>query len=204
MTHLHWRRRTPATLYYAEIVHIARTETRIPTPLFLCRTGIGVVSVPEFFSGNVNEPWRGNCFSDQRSLSLKVILCSFSCDVNIFSSTLQVFNEDFEGTSHGDSLVLEEFPVFSVWSRLLHYSRMFIRFDKHMSRTIISKGLDTLSRQRQRCDDTSVILLSMKKNNGVSPTCGCNPLWWDFIVLLESNIASVITALTPTLSVSGH
>ena len=66
-----------------------------------------------------------HCCSGQRSLPFKVALCSFSCEMNIFSSTLQLFNEDFEGTSHGNSLVLEEFPVLSVWSRLLHYPRMF-------------------------------------------------------------------------------
>ena len=47
------------------------------------------------------------------------------CEMDIFSSTLQLFNEDFEGTSHGNSLVLEKFSVFSVWSCLLHHSCMF-------------------------------------------------------------------------------
>ena len=63
MAHLYCRRRTRvwtqiqipnlmATLYHAEHVHIARTQTWIPTPYFC----IGQESVPESVPGNVNEP----------------------------------------------------------------------------------------------------------------------------------------------------
>ena len=45
-----------ATLYYAEHVHIAQTQTRIPTPCFC----VGQESVSESVSGNVNEPLLAN------------------------------------------------------------------------------------------------------------------------------------------------
>ena len=45
-----------ATLYYAENVHIAQTQTRIPTPYFCIGQESESESVPESVSGNVNEP----------------------------------------------------------------------------------------------------------------------------------------------------
>ena len=68
MAHKHWWRRTRvqtririqnpmATLYYAEHVHIAQTQTRIPTPYFCTGQESESESVPESISGNLNEPW---------------------------------------------------------------------------------------------------------------------------------------------------
>ena len=67
MAHLHLRRRTQvrtriwipnliATLYYAEHVHIAQTQTYIPTRYFCVGQESNSESVPESISGNVNDP----------------------------------------------------------------------------------------------------------------------------------------------------
>ena len=45
-----------ATLYYAEHVHIAQTQTRIPSPYFCTGQEFESESVSESVSGNVNEP----------------------------------------------------------------------------------------------------------------------------------------------------
>ena len=67
MVHLHLQRRTRvqtriqipnlmATLHYAEHVHIAENQTRIPTPYFCVGEESESESEPKSVCGNVNEP----------------------------------------------------------------------------------------------------------------------------------------------------
>ena len=64
-------------LYYAEHVHIAQTQTGIPTPYFF----VGQESESESVSGNVNEPLelcRNNQLQDVTRLVHKTFLHQFS------------------------------------------------------------------------------------------------------------------------------
>ena len=88
MAHVHCRRRTRAltwiripnpmaTLYYAEHVHVAQTQTRIPTPYFC----VGQESESESVSGSVNEPLelcRNNQLRDVTLLVHEIFLHQFS------------------------------------------------------------------------------------------------------------------------------
>ena len=66
MAHLHCQRRTRvrtriqipnplATLYYAEHIHVAQTQTQISTPYFCTGQESEWECVPDSVSGNVNE-----------------------------------------------------------------------------------------------------------------------------------------------------
>ena len=70
MANLHCRRRTHvrtwiripnqmATLYYAEYVHIAQTQTPIPTHYFCIGQESESKCLPESISGSENEPLKG-------------------------------------------------------------------------------------------------------------------------------------------------
>ena len=51
-----------ATLYCLEHVHIAQTQTQIPTPYVCLGQGSELDSVPESISANVNEPLQRDNF----------------------------------------------------------------------------------------------------------------------------------------------
>ena len=98
MARLHCRRRTQiqtriqipnpmVTLYCVEHVHIAQTQTWIPTPYFCIRQESESVSV--FDSGNVNEPLHSKSLWNlkvDKIISLKKFVCHhlFIFTINIF------------------------------------------------------------------------------------------------------------------------